>query len=111
MNSVVSLRPNGPNNDTIGELARRIMKLGEERRCSMILVRQELKSFSRACELLLSDNLEPRLTEEEQELITYYVCELIEKFGHKAGNSMTRVRDVTSPPREEETSVRSSPSD
>ena len=77
----------------------------------MLLVRQELKSFSRACELLLSDNLEPRLTEEEQELITYYVYELVERFGHKARNSMTKVTDVTSPTREEETSVSSSPSD
>ena len=93
-----------------GELAQRIMKLGEERRCSMIPLRQELKSFCRACELLLSANLEPRLNEEEQELITYYVYELVEKFGHKAINSMTKVTDVT-PTREEETSVRSSPSD
>jgi len=77
----------------------------------MILLRQELKGFSRACELLLSANLEPRLNEEEQALIIYYVYELVEKFGHKSGNSMTRVRDVTSPTREEETSVRSSPSD
>ena len=77
----------------------------------MILLRQELKGFSRACELLLSANLEPRLNEEEQELIIYYVYELVEKFGHKAGNSMTKVTDVTSPTREEETPVRSSPSD
>ena len=77
----------------------------------MILLRQELKGFSRACELLLSANLEPRLNEEEQELITYYVYELVEKFGHKARNSMTKVTDVTSPTREEDTSVSSSPSD
>jgi hypothetical protein len=46
-------------------------------------LRQELQRYCRACEELLSDDLEPQLTQEEQELIIYYVNELSKKFDHK----------------------------
>lgn len=42
--------------------------------------------FSRACELLLSNNLERPLDAEEQGFIRYYVSELYERFGHDAQN-------------------------
>ena len=49
----------------------------------MDLLRQELRSFTRACEELLFDDLHSRLNQEEQELILYYLNELFEKLGHK----------------------------
>jgi hypothetical protein len=49
----------------------------------MELLRQEIRNYVRACEELLSDHLEPRLTEEEQDLVIYYVNELFAKLGHK----------------------------
>jgi hypothetical protein len=47
------------------------------------MLRPEIRNYVRACEEFLSDHLEPRLTEEEQELIIYYLNELFGKFGHK----------------------------
>jgi hypothetical protein len=49
----------------------------------MELLRQEIRNYVRACEELLSTHLEPRLTEEEQDLVIYYVNELFAKFGYK----------------------------
>ena len=49
----------------------------------MNLLRQEIRSFARHCEQLLSNHLQSPLTEEEQELIIYYLNELVEKFGHE----------------------------
>jgi hypothetical protein len=56
----------------------------------MAFLRQELKSFSRACEVLLSDTFERPLNEEEQGLIRYYLSELDERFGQNARNSTHR---------------------
>lgn len=53
----------------------------------MALLRQELKSFSRACEVLLSDNFVPPLDEEEQGVVRYYLHELSERFGGDPGDS------------------------
>jgi hypothetical protein len=49
----------------------------------MKVLRQELQNYARACEELLSNQLQERLTEDEQELIVYYLNELFDKFGHK----------------------------
>jgi hypothetical protein len=48
----------------------------------MTLLRRELQTYSRVCEQLLSDGLQPELTHEEQELIVYYAHELFRKFAH-----------------------------
>ena len=47
----------------------------------MAFLRQELKSFSRACEVLLSNNFQQPLDEEEQGVVRYYLHELYERFG------------------------------
>ena len=47
----------------------------------MNLLRQELRNYVRACEQLLSSHLQPRLNEEEQELVVYYLNELSGKVG------------------------------
>jgi hypothetical protein len=47
------------------------------------LINKDLRIFLRACEQLLSSHLQPRLSEEEQELVGYYVNELSRKFGQK----------------------------
>lgn len=48
----------------------------------MPLIRRELQTYSSVCEQLLSNDLQPELTQEEQELIIYYANELFEKFDH-----------------------------
>ena len=53
----------------------------------MSVLRQELKSFSHACEVLLSDYSKRPLDEEERQLIVYYVHELNEKLNHQPSNS------------------------
>jgi hypothetical protein len=50
---------------------------------AMHLIRQEVRNLARACEELLSHQLQPQLTEEEQEFIVYYVNELSRTFGQK----------------------------
>jgi hypothetical protein len=52
-------------------------------RCTMALLREELQTYTRVCETLLSAVLEPELTEEERDLIMYYANELLQKFGHR----------------------------
>jgi len=42
--------------------------------------REDLQSYGRACEHLLSADLEPRLTQEQQNFIIYYANELLNKF-------------------------------
>jgi hypothetical protein len=64
-------------------LAQRLTVLAEERRCVMLPFRDELQTYSRICETLLSSTLEPELTEEEQDLIIYYANELFEKYAHQ----------------------------
>ena len=46
----------------------------------MNLLRQELRNYARACEELLSNRLQERLTEDEHELILYYLNELSGKY-------------------------------
>lgn len=49
----------------------------------MSLLRPEIRNYVRACEAILSERLQQRLTEEEQELIMYYLNELSGKFTHE----------------------------
>lgn len=49
----------------------------------MNLLRHEVKNYARACEELLSNRLQERLSEDEHELVLYYVNELSSKFGQK----------------------------
>jgi len=46
----------------------------------MTLLRRELQTYASACEKLLSAELRPALTLEEQDLIIYYANELFDKF-------------------------------
>ena len=46
----------------------------------MPLSRKELQAYSRACEHLLSNHLEPRLTDEQKHFVVYYAKELLNKF-------------------------------
>jgi hypothetical protein len=56
----------------------------------MTLLRRELQTYTSACERLLSDTLEPELTEEELDLISYYAKELFDKVDQKrnGGNNL-----------------------
>jgi hypothetical protein len=49
----------------------------------MTLLRRELKTYTSACEQILSDGLDPELTGEERDLIIYYAKELFDKFDQK----------------------------
>ena len=48
----------------------------------MLPLRDELQTYSRICETLISSGLEPELTQDEQDVIVYYATELYEKFDH-----------------------------
>jgi len=51
-----------------------------ERRCIMPRSREDLQLYGRACEHFLSADLEPTLTQEQQNFIIYYANELLNKF-------------------------------
>ncbi len=48
--------------------------------------RTELQTYTRVCERLLSSVIQPELTQEEQDLILYYVNELARKFERRGQN-------------------------
>ena len=56
----------------------------------MTLLRSELQTYTSVCEQLLSDELQPELTEEELDLIIYYANELFDKVDQKrnGGNNL-----------------------
>lgn len=49
----------------------------------MTLLRRELQTYTSACVQLLSDDLQPELTEEELDLIIYYANEVFAKVDQK----------------------------
>jgi hypothetical protein len=53
----------------------------------MTFLRRELQAYVSACEQLLSDDLDPRLDQLEEELIIYYSNELSNKFDAKRNGS------------------------
>lgn len=46
----------------------------------MFTIRKEVQMYARDCERLLSLELDPELTRDEQDLIVYYAQELVREF-------------------------------